>query len=358
MNHNIENKIDLLSQTLANLTVMVKELGEPAFRTKQIYSWLHEKQITSISEMTNLSKSLRDKLEASCYIPSCEVVARQTSAADDTNKFLLELDDGNCIETVWMEYKHGVSLCVSTQVGCRQGCKFCASTLGGLVRNLTAGEILNQVYTAQRVMGMRVASIVLMGIGEPLDNLDNVLDFFTILSSQEGQRMSLRHVSLSTCGIVPAIEALMEKDLGVTLSISLHASDNNTRSGIMPINDKYDIHELMTVCKKYFAHTGRRISYEYALIEGVNDTEEDAESLARLLKGQMCHVNLIPVNPVKERDTKRSSRKNVQEFVGRLIKRGVNATIRRELGTDIDAACGQLRRNHSNTETNEQAADQ
>ncbi|MEG0943644.1 MAG: 23S rRNA (adenine(2503)-C(2))-methyltransferase RlmN [Angelakisella sp.] len=349
MNPSTENRTELSSLTLPALTAYMKGLGEPAFRAKQLYGWLHQKQVTTLDAMTNLSLPLRQKLSETGYITEVSTVTRLTSKLDGTNKFLLGLSDGNCVEAVWMEYKHGASLCISTQVGCRQGCTFCASTLGGLLRNLTAGELLGQIYEVQRQMGSQISSLVLMGIGEPLDNFDNVMDFLTILSSPEGQNMSLRHVSLSTCGLVPEIRRLMEKNLGLTLSISLHASESDTRSNIMPINRKYDITELMSACKDYFAATGRRISYEYALIAGVNDSEQQALRLAALLRGQNCHVNLIPVNPVAERGTMRSGREAVERFAATLTKRGINATVRRELGGDINAACGQLRRNHKAT---------
>lgn len=347
MRNIIENKIEISSLTLDELCQEMKALGEPSFRAKQIYSWLHDKQVTTFDDMTNLSLSLRQKITDVFAIAQVTTVRQLTSKLDGTNKFLLKLQDGNCVESVWMEYKHGASLCISTQVGCRQGCSFCASTLGGLVRNLTAGELLGEIYEVQRTMGKRISSLVLMGIGEPLDNFDNVMDFLSILSSAEGQNLSLRHVSLSTCGLVPQIKQLQEKNLGLTLSISLHASDTNTRSELMPINRKYDLNELMAACKDYFAATGRRISYEYALIAGANDSEEQARALAKLLRGQNCHVNLIPVNPVKERSAVRSSRAQVQRFADTLEKLGVNATIRRELGSDINAACGQLRRDYA-----------
>lgn len=336
---------DLLSLPLPQLTRWVTgELEEPKYRAGQIYDWLHKKQAQSFDEMTNLPAALRKKLGETAFLSLPETRLRLTSALDGTRKFLFAFPDGNCVETVWMEYRHGPSLCISTQVGCRMGCKFCASTLGGLVRDLTAGEMLGEVYMAQREMGRPISSLVLMGIGEPLDNLPNVLDFLAILSSAEGQNLSLRHVSLSTCGLIPGIRALMEKKLGLTLSVSLHAADDATRESIMPVDRTYPIGELMAVCKEYFDITGRRISYEYALIDGVNDTLQEAEKLARLLKGQNCHVNLIPVNPVAERDTRRSGREAVRKFAEELSRRGVNATVRRELGSDISAACGQLRR--------------
>ena len=351
MEQNLEQKIEISSMDLEQLTVWVKEtLKQPAFRAKQIYGWLHQRQVKHFSEMTNLSAALRAELDEKALITVCETETHLKSRLDETNKFLFSLGDGNCVETVWMEYHHGPSLCISTQVGCRQGCRFCASTLGGLVRSLTAGEMLGEVYEAQRQMGKPISSLVLMGIGEPLDNFENVMKFLKILSSPEGQNLSLRHVSLSTCGLVPEIRKLMDLKLGLTLSISLHAPDNETRDAIMPVNRRYPIEELMQVCREYFDRTGRRISYEFALIAGVNDSEEQARKLAGLLRGQNCHVNLIPVNPVKERDTHRSSREQVERFRSALERLGINATVRRELGSDISAACGQLRRNRIQAE--------
>ena len=336
---------DLLSLPLPELARwVVQDLGEPKYRAKQLYTWLHKKQVTTLEEMTDLPLALRQKLAETAFIPPVRTRLRLESKLDGTRKFLLEMADGSCVEAVWMEYHHGPSLCISTQVGCRMGCRFCASTLGGLARDLTAGEMLGEVYEVQRQMGRPVSSLVLMGIGEPLDNLQNVLDFLTILCSPEGQGLGYRHISLSTCGLVPGIRALMEKKLGVTLSVSLHAPDDAARDAIMPVNRKYPIGELMGACRDYFAATGRRISYEYALIDGVNDSPAQAAALARLLRGQTCHVNLIPVNPVAERDTRRSTRAAVERFARRLGELGVNATIRRELGSDIAAACGQLRR--------------
>lgn len=336
---------DLLSLPLPELTRWVtQELGEPKYRAGQLYHWLHKKQVSTFEEMNNLPAPLRQRLAQTAFITPVTTRRRLESALDGTRKFLFALADGSCIETVWMEYHHGPSLCISTQVGCRMGCQFCASTLGGLVRNLTPGEMLQEVYEAQRQMGRPISSLVLMGIGEPLDNLPNVLAFLDILCSEEGQQLGWRHVSLSTCGLVPGIRELMDKKLGLTLSISLHAPDDAARSAIMPVNRSYPIGELMAVCREYFAVTGRRISYEYALIDGVNDSPEQAAALARLLKGQTCHVNLIPVNPVAERATRRSSRAAVERFARRLGQLGVNATVRRELGADIAAACGQLRR--------------
>ncbi len=336
---------DLLSLPMQELTRWVtQELGEPKYRAKQLYDWLHKKQVRTFGEMSNLPAALRQRLGETAFIAPVESRLKLESQLDGTKKFLFALGDGNCVEAVWMEYHHGPSLCISTQVGCRMGCKFCASTLGGLVRNLTPGELLGEVYEAQRQTGKAISSLVLMGIGEPLDNLQNVLTFLDILCSEEGQHLGYRHISLSTCGLIPGIRELMDKKLGLTLSISLHAPEDGARSAIMPVNRQYPIGELMEVCREYFAVTGRRISYEYALIDGVNDTQEQAAALARLLEGQICHVNLIPVNPVAERETRRSSRAAVERFARRLGELGVNATVRRELGSDISAACGQLRR--------------
>lgn len=337
-------KIDYKSLTLGELKTLLGEMGQPAFRAGQVYSWLHQKQVTSFEEMTNLPQALRDRLAQEGYITVHKVARKLVSKLDGTQKFLFQLRDGNCIETVLMKYKHGNSLCISSQVGCRMGCNFCASTLGGLVRNLTPSEMLEEVYAAQRESGEKVSSIVLMGIGEPLDNFDNVMQFLEILSSPEGMNLSLRHVSLSTCGLVDGIYKLMEKKLQLTLSISLHAPNDEIRNRTMPVNKKYNVAELMKACRDYFRVTGRRISFEYALIGGVNDRPQDAKELAALLKGMPCHVNLIPVNPVKERGYQRGSRESIARFQQQLEKLGINATVRRELGSDINAACGQLRR--------------
>ena len=294
--------------------------------------------------MTDISASLAEKLDQRFYISCLDIRRRLVSKLDGTVKYLFGLSDGNSIEAVVMRYKYGNSLCISTQVGCRMGCKFCASTLAGWVRNLSPSEMLDEVYTAEADTGEKIASLVLMGIGEPLDNYDNVIRFLELLSSEEGENLSLRHVSLSTCGLVDRIYDLMELKLGLTLSISLHAPNDAIRSQTMPINQKYNVEALLKSCRDYFARTGRRISFEYALIEGVNDSPQCAGELAALLKGMPCHVNLIPVNPVKERGFRRGSRQNILRFQKLLADRGVNATIRRELGSDINAACGQLRR--------------
>jgi len=344
--------VDIKSMTLPKLEAYLQEMGEPKFRAKQIYQWLHQKQADSFAEMSNLSASLRERLEQQCYINTLTVRRKLVSGLDGTQKFLFGLRDGEAVESVLMKYKHGNSLCISTQVGCRMGCGFCASTILGLCRNLTPSEMLDEVYYAQKISGERVSSIVLMGIGEPLDNFDNVMDFLDILSSPEGINLSMRHVSLSTCGLIPRIYDLMKKKTQVTLSISLHAPNDELRNKLMPINHKYKIDELMKACRDYFDYTGRRVSYEYSLINGVNDTEECAHQLGRLLKGQVAHVNLIPINEVKERDYLKSSRMRIQKFISVLEKYKINATVRRELGADINAACGQLRREEKGAENN------
>lgn len=336
-------RIDILSLTYEQLLEEILLMGEPKFRAKQIFSWLHEKKVTSFSDMTTLSLPFRESMERKFCINRLKVVKRLASAIDDTVKYLYELPDGNYVETVWMEYHHGVSVCVSTQVGCRMGCKFCASTIAGFVRNLAAGEILLQIYEAERDMGRQIDSIVLMGIGEPLDNYDNVIDFLKILSAKEGRNMSLRHVTLSTCGIVPNIYRLSEDVSGVTLSLSLHSPSDDKRSEIMPVNKSYKISEVLEACKHYIKVTGRRVTFEYAVIEGINSAERDAKALAALIRGINCHVNLIPVNPIAERSY-RGRRKTAELFQRVLTELGINATVRRTLGSDIEAACGQLRR--------------
>ena len=333
--------IDLKSQTLEEMTATLKNMGEPSFRGKQIFTWLH-KGVTSFDEMSNLSKPLREKLKEQCYITAPVVARKQVSRLDGTIKYLWELMDGNCIETVVMQYHHGNTVCVSSQVGCRMGCAFCASTIAGKVRDLTPSEILDQVIFAQKDSGLPISNIVLMGIGEPLDNLDNVLRFLELVNHPDGLNIGMRHISLSTCGVIPGIERLAELELQLTLSVSLHAPDSETRSKIMPINRAYDVEELFRACHDYFDKTGRRISFEYAMIDGVNDSDAQADQLARLLKGTLGHVNLIPLNDVEESPLKPSRR--VAAFQKRLERQGVTVTVRRKLGSDIDASCGQLRR--------------
>lgn len=339
-------KTDILSLTLEELTAALGEMGEKKFRSEQIFVWLHAKKVTDFSEMTNISLELRTKLDKFFYIKRLNIVKRLESCRDNTIKYLYELDDGGHVEAVLMEYKHGNSICISTQAGCKMGCKFCASAIAGFDRDLTASEMLREIYTAEDDSGRHIDSVVLMGIGEPLDNYGSVVRFLGLLSSQKGRNMSLRHVSLSTCGIVPKIYELAKLRLGLTLSVSLHAAENERRSEIMPVNRRWDIDELMEACRTYIAATGRRISFEYAVISGVNDSGEDAAALAGLLKGMNCHINLIPVNEIKERSYK-ADRRRVKQFADRLSAMGMNVTVRRTLGADINAACGQLRREYT-----------
>lgn len=340
----IGDKIDILSLFPEEIEELVKEMNQPKFRAGQIFGWLHEKRVGGFADMLNLPAVLREKLSERCIIALPKEKRRQTSKNGETIKFLFELFDGNTIESVLMKHDYGNSLCISSQVGCRMGCKFCASTIGGKVRDLYPSELLGQVYAVTELSGQKVDSIVMMGIGEPLDNFANVMRFLELIRHPKGLNLSHRHISLSTCGIVPKIYELAEKKLQLTLSISLHACDNETRDKIMPVNHSYDINELLKACKDYFAITGRRISYEYSLIGGVNDSPEQAKKLLKLLKGQNCHVNLIPVNPVEETGFVRGSRAQSEAFCKILNDGGISSTIRREFGTDIDAACGQLRR--------------
>ncbi len=338
-------KIDILSLSFDELCEQITALGEKIFRASQIYEWLHVRQVDDFDKMTNLSIQFRGRLREVFCLKSLFIVKRLESAADNTLKYLYRLPDGNHVEAVVMEYNHGTTICISTQVGCKMGCNFCASTIAGFRRDLLPSEMLLEIHTAARDSGRKISGAVLMGIGEPLDNYDNVVCFLGLLSDERGMNMSLRHVSLSTCGIVPRIRELASLGLGLTLSISLHATNNETRSSIMPINKRYDIDELLDACKYYFAKTGRRISFEYALIDGVNDSRESALELKRLLGGFVCHINIIPVNKIKERSYT-SNRKNAQKFRALLEEMGLNATVRRTLGADINAACGQLRREY------------
>ena len=331
------------SYTLEGLTALMKELGQPAFRAKQIFHWLHQKLVTEFSAMTDQPKALLAKLEEGYYIAAPAIVRRQQSK-DGTVKYLFALADGNCIETVIMRYHYGVTACVSSQVGCRMGCRFCASTQAGRVRNLEAGEIAGQIYAAQKDIGERISHIVLMGIGEPLDNFDNVMDFLSIISSPDGVNIGMRNISLSTCGIVPMIDKLAEKKLQLTLSISLHAPNDAMRSGMMPVNDAYPVAQLIAACRRYQQTTGRRVSFEYSMVRGVNDSPATAKELAALIRGMGAHVNLIPINPVGGSPYSATDAENVKRFQTLLTDLGVNATVRRRLGTDISAACGQLRR--------------
>ena len=339
-------KAHLKSMTQEEIGQVLKELGQPAFRAKQVYTWLH-KGVRSYEEMTNLPKGLRDVLAAQYPICPPEVVRRQESQKDGTIKYLWQLSDGNCVETVLMRYHYGNTVCISTEVGCRMGCAFCASTLGGLVRRLEPYEMLDQVLFTQVESGLPIGHIVLMGIGEPLDNYENVMRFLELVNSPDGMNISMRHISLSTCGLVPGIDRLAQEKLQLTLSVSLHAPTDEIRNTIMPVNKAYPTEELLQACRRYYAQTGRRISFEYAMIHGVNDTPEAAKTLLKRLKGLPAHMNLIPLNHVEESPLKPSTRQAVQQFQKILEEGGIPATVRRTLGSDIDASCGQLRRKYT-----------
>ena len=332
---------DLKSMTIEEMGAFFKELGQPAFRAKQVFQWLH-RGVTSFDEMSNLPLALRQTLAERCVITVPVVERKQVSKLDGTIKYLWMLEDGNCVETVLMRYKHGNTVCVSSEIGCAMGCAFCASTIGGLVRRLTAAEILSQVIFTQKDSGLPISNIVLMGIGEPLDNFDNVMRFLELVNHPDGMNIGMRHISLSTCGLVDKIDKLAELQLQLTLSVSLHAPDDATRSQIMPVNRAVGVERLFDCCRRYFETTGRRISYEYAMIDGVNDSDAQADLLARHLKGTPGHVNLIPLNDVRESKLKPSKR--VSAFQKRLESYGITVTVRRKLGGDIDASCGQLRR--------------
>ncbi len=335
---------DIKSMNLSELKEEIAAMGEKNFKAGQIYSWLHKHGAVSFDEMTNISKDFRAKLEKNYDIYTCTIEKKLVSVYDNTVKYLFRLHDGELIESVVMKYKYGYTICVSSQVGCKMGCKFCASGIAGFVRNLTASEILSQIYTAQKDLGIRISHIVMMGVGEPLDNFDNVMRFLTMISDENGLNISMRNISLSTCGVVSGIYELMEKKLQLTLSISLHAPNDEIRNQTMPVNSKWNIDTLLKACRDYTKATSRRISFEYAMISGVNDSDECAMELGKKLKGMLCHVNLIPVNSVKERDYKKSSDNRIAEFIKVLEKYGINVTVRRTLGSDINASCGQLRR--------------
>ena len=335
--------MNLKSMTLGEMTQLFKEMGQPAFRAKQIYTWLH-KGVRGYDEMTNLPKPLRERLARDYPIHAPQVVRKQESQRDGTIKYLWQLSDGNCVETVLMRYHYGNTVCISTEVGCRMGCAFCASTLGGLVRRLEPFEMLDQVLFTQVDSGQPISHIVLMGIGEPLDNFDNVMRFLELVNSPEGMHISMRHISLSTCGLVPKIDELAKRNLQLTLSVSLHAPNDAVRDTIMPVNRAYPSQELLDACRRYYAATSRRISFEYAMINGVNDRPEDARELLRRMKGLPCHFNLIPLNHVEESPLKPSTREAVAAFQKILEDGGIPATVRRTLGGDIEASCGQLRR--------------
>ena len=330
--------------SLAELKNEITEMGEKGFKAGQIYAWLHKHGAGSFDEMTNISKDLRANLQKKYDIYNCSIEKKLVSVYDNTVKYLFRLHDGELIESVVMKYKYGYTICVSSQVGCKMGCKFCASGIAGFVRNLAPSEILSQVYTAQRDLNIRISHIVMMGVGEPLDNFDNVMKFLSLISDENGLNISMRNISLSTCGVVTGIYKLMEKKLQLTLSVSLHAPNDVIRSNTMPVNDRWNIDELIKACKNYTKATSRRISFEYAMISGVNDSDECARQLGKRLKGMLCHVNLIPVNSVKERDYKKSSDNRIADFIKVLEKYGINVTVRRTLGSDINASCGQLRR--------------
>ncbi len=338
--------MELISLTREELTKYMKDSGEAAFRAKQVYEWIHIKHISSLSEMSNVPKGLKNKLEEdmNTFIP--EIVECQESKLDGTRKYLFRLYDGNVIESVFMRYKHGNSVCISSQVGCKMGCRFCASTLDGWLRNLSVGEMLSQIHQIERDTKERVSNVVVMGTGEPLDNYDNLISWVKRISDPEDMPISQRNITVSTCGIVPRILELAEEDLQITLALSLHGSNQAKRASLMPIANTYDIDQVLAACKTYFDKTKRRMSFEYSLVAGVNDTDEDARELSGLLKGFPCHVNLIPVNPIKERDYVQPDRKGVEAFKNKLEKNGINVTIRREMGRDIDGACGQLRKKY------------
>ncbi|MCR4789305.1 MAG: 23S rRNA (adenine(2503)-C(2))-methyltransferase RlmN [Lachnospiraceae bacterium] len=336
--------VDIKSLTIEGLTEYIKELGQSPFRAKQIYEWIHVHLARDFDEMTNIPKALREILKKECTLNTLKIERLQISKLDGTRKYLFRLEDGNFIESVFMSYKHGNSVCISSQVGCRMGCRFCASTLDGLVRSLTPSEMLDQIYSISLDTGSRVSNVVVMGIGEPLDNYDNLVSFVRMLSDEKGLNISQRNITVSTCGIVPNILKLAGEDLKITLALSLHAVTDEKRKLLMPVADAYSISELTDACKKYFDMTGRRISFEYALLADKNDTDEDADGLSSIAKSVGAHVNLIPVNPVRERDHRRSSKDRIVAFKNKLEKNGINVTIRRELGSDIDGACGQLRR--------------
>lgn len=339
-------KADILTMYPDELSALCGELGEKTFRAKQIYGWLHEKHAGSFEQMTNLPKTLRESLAERCFIPGIEAVKVLTSGIDGTQKFLFRLQDGNVIESVLMRYSYGLSVCISSQVGCRMGCRFCASTIGGCIRSLTASEMLLQVLEIGHLAGGRVSHVVIMGSGEPLDNYDSLVRFLRIIGDPSGERLSLRDITVSTCGIVPNIYRLADEGLPVTLALSLHASSQEEREKLLPVAKKYALPDVMAAVKYYFEKTGRRITFEYSCVSGVNTSVQDARLLAALLRGLNCHVNLIPVNPVKERSFGQPDRREVEAFRDQLEKCSIHVTIRREMGRDISASCGQLRRSY------------
>ena len=339
-------KTDIKSLNYQETENFILGLGEKKFRAKQIYQWMHEKCVSSFQDMTNISEKLRTRLDEVCRFTSLKKVTVQTSKLDGTRKYLFELEDGNRVESVLMRYKHGNSVCISSQVGCRMGCRFCASTLDGLVRSLTPGEMLDQIYRIGEDTGERISNVVVMGMGEPLDNYDNLIKFIEMLTDEHGLHISQRNLTVSTCGLVPRMRQLAERKFQITLALSLHASSQEKREELMPVARKYNIEETLEACSYYFEKTGRRVTFEYSLVAGVNDTEQDARRLADLIRGMNCHVNLIPVNPVKEREYVQPKARKVRDFQNKLEKYGINVTIRREMGRDIDGACGQLRKRY------------
>lgn len=343
-------KKDIKSLDYEQLMAEMTALGEKPFRAKQLYQWMHEKQAECFDEMTNLPKSFREKLESEYELTALQTVDRLVSWIDGTEKYLFRLADGNVIESVLMRYHHGNSVCISSQVGCRMGCRFCASTLGGLTRGLQASEMLDQVYRIQRITKERVSNLVVMGTGEPLDNYENLLQFLKLLTDEHGLHISQRNVTVSTCGLVENMRRLADEKLQITLALSLHASSQEKRKELMPIAYKYELEDVLDACRYYFAQTGRRITFEYSLVGGVNDTEEDAQELAALIGDINCHVNLIPVNPIKERSYVQSNQAVIQAFKNKLEKKRINVTIRREMGRDINGACGQLRKSYMDEE--------
>ena len=342
----ITDKIDIKSLTKEELEQELTQYNQPKFRVGQIYQWMHVKLAAGFDEMTNLPKNFRDELKDKYEYTSLKVERVQESAIDGTQKFLFALKDGNLVESVFMRYKHGNSVCISSQVGCKMGCRFCASTLDGWERNLTSSEMLDQIYAISRITGERVSNVVVMGTGEPLDNYDNLVKFIHILTDEFGLNISQRNITVSTCGLVPMMKKLADEKMQITLALSLHATTDEKRRKLMPIAEKYSISELIPACVYYFEKTGRRITFEYSLVGGVNDTEEDAKELTRIAAPLNCHINLIPVNPIKERDYVRSGHKEIETFKNKLEKNKINVTIRREMGRDIDGACGQLRKRY------------
>lgn len=343
-------KKDIKSLYLEELKEELGQLGEKSFRAKQIYQWVHQKLAADFEDMSNLSKALREKLRQQYTLTALNPVEVKISKIDGTRKYLFRLSDGNVIESVWMQYHHGNSVCISSQVGCRMGCRFCASTLDGLERNLTAGEMLDQIYRIQADTGERVSNIVIMGSGEPMDNYDNVVRFIRLISHDQGLNISQRNITVSTCGIVPGIRRLAKEGLSVTLALSLHAPNDEVRKTLMPIANKYRIQEILDACQEYFEETGRRLTFEYSLVSGVNDNLEEARALASLLKGMHGHVNLIPVNPIQERDYVQSDRRAIEAFQHYLESQKIAVTVRREMGRDINGACGQLRKSFMDEE--------